>query len=317
MEEQQKLSLVVISLREVKPILASPLVTGDGAPEHSDCQQNCSQSGFSRLFCFLPLSSCPEMSWTPAEMLAAQHWRRFSANVSKKLANYIADHNIWTRFVPSETLTLLAVTQKHTDIKREPISRLLASAGVGGSSLSVGDPLGPPQARVGSPLPTLGSTLPPAGRAVRRLFDMFSWPRRRGGRFSSCSPALFRVCLERFLLDGALRCWFFGRSARCHGVWVPRSAGRFFPATLLIWFSHSPPLGSVSFCAVLPSRRCFAFFTATVHQALAAASLPDFRFFRLRFDFGRFFDLDLALQCFLHFLWNHALAIGGRSAASV
>lgn len=124
MEEQQNLSLVVISLREVKPILASPLVTGDGAPEHSDCQQNCSQSGFSRLFCFLPLSSCPEMSWTPSEMLAAQHWRRFSANVSRKLANYIADHNIWTRFVPSETLTLLAVTQKHTDIKREPISRL-------------------------------------------------------------------------------------------------------------------------------------------------------------------------------------------------
>lgn len=69
-EKQQNFRLVVISLPEVKPILAdeagiwpsaqSPFVTGEGAPEHSDCQQNCSQSGFpvgSRLFCFLPLSS--------------------------------------------------------------------------------------------------------------------------------------------------------------------------------------------------------------------------------------------------------------------
>lgn len=81
------------------------------------------------------------------------------------MATYIVDHNIWTRAVPSETLTLLAITQKHTDIKRKPISRLLASAGPGCSSLSVGDPLGPPQAGVWSPLLTLGCTLPPAGRA--------------------------------------------------------------------------------------------------------------------------------------------------------
>lgn len=68
--EKQNFRLFFSPLREVKPILAdeagiwpsaqSPFVTGEGAPEHSDCQQNGSQSGFtvcSRLFCFLPLGS--------------------------------------------------------------------------------------------------------------------------------------------------------------------------------------------------------------------------------------------------------------------
>lgn len=215
--------------------------------------------------------------------------------------------------MPSETLTLLAVTQKHTDIKRKPISRLLASAGPGGSSLSVGDPLGPPQAGVWSPLLTLGCTLPPAGRAFCCLFDMFSWSGSHGWRFSSSSPTLFGVCLERFPLGGALCRWFFGRSGCFHSVWFRlRSVRRIFLATLLVWFSAggSSPLRLVSFCTVLPSSRCVAFFTATFHEALAATSLPEFHFFRLRFDFGRFFDLDLALQCFLHFLWSHALDIG-------
>lgn len=67
--EQQSLILVVISPSDVKPVLADeariwpsaqpPLVIGEGAPEHSDCQQNCSQSGStvcSRLFFFLPLT---------------------------------------------------------------------------------------------------------------------------------------------------------------------------------------------------------------------------------------------------------------------
>lgn len=78
-QEQQSLILVVISLSDVKPVLADeariwpsaqpPFVIGEGAPEHSDCQQNCSQSGFtvcSRLFFFLPLSQISYFSlrWT-------------------------------------------------------------------------------------------------------------------------------------------------------------------------------------------------------------------------------------------------------------
>lgn len=208
--------------------------------------------------------------------------------------------------MPSETLTLLAITQTHTDIKREPISRLLASAGPGCSSLSVGDPLGPPQAGVGSPLLT---TLPPAGRA---LFDMFSWSRSSGWRFPSPPPTLFGVCLERFLLDGAPCRWFFGRSGRGPSVWFPRSVRRTFHATLLLWFGagDSSPLRFFSFSTVVPSSCCFALFTASFLLSLAAASLPEFHFPRLRFDLGRFFDLELALQCFLHFLWDQALDIG-------
>lgn len=141
---------------------------------------------------------------------------------------------------------------------------------------------------------------------------MFSWPRSHGWRFSSSSPTLFRVRLERFLLDGALCRRFFGHSGCFHSVWFrPRSASRIFLAALLIWFSAGDsPLRLASFCTVFPSSRCFAFFPATFLEALAATSLPEFHFSHLRFDFGRFFDLDLALQRFLHFLRNHALDIG-------
>lgn len=128
---------------------------------------------------------------------------------------------------------------------------------------------------------------------------MFSWGRSRGWRSSSSSPTLFGVCLGGFLLGGALCRWFFGRSGRRRRVWVPRSVRRTFPATL-ICFGDSSPLRSVS----------SSFWTATFHRALAAASLPEFHFSRLRFDFGRFFDLELALQRLLHLLWNQALATG-------
>lgn len=213
--------------------------------------------------------------------------------------------------MPSETLTLLAITQKHTDIKRARRSRLPASAGPGCSSLSVGDPLGPPQAGARRPLRPLGCTLPPAGRAFPRLFGVFPWSRSRGWRFPPAPPTLFGAGLERFLLG----CWFFGPSGRGHGARFPRSVRRIFQATLLLWFGSgdSSPLWLLSSCGwspLLSSSSSVAFFTATSHEALAAASLPEFHFSRLRFDFGRFFDLDLALQCFLHFLWDQALDLG-------